>query len=71
MWETKTVTYRGGVVVFDLPARWVEEYEPSGGGTFYEDTPQSGTLRLSVLGFQIAQHQTLSEQVALIMERDG
>jgi hypothetical protein len=71
MWESKTVIYRGGVVTFDLPAHWTEEYEPKGGGTFYEDTPDSGTLRLNMLGFKIAPHQTLSEQVALMMARDG
>ena len=27
-------------------------YELSGGGTFYDDVPNSGTLRLNVLGFE-------------------
>ena len=48
----KTIHYRGGIVRFALPSDWVEEYEPDGGGTFYEDRPDSGTLRLSVLGFE-------------------
>ena len=47
----KTVNYRGGVVSFEIPEHWKEEYEPKGGGTFYEDRPDSGTLRLHVLGF--------------------
>jgi hypothetical protein len=48
---TKTVTYRGGIVVFSIPNHWLEEYEPAGGATFYEDKPDSGTLRLNVLSF--------------------
>jgi hypothetical protein len=49
--SSKRVAYRGGIASFDLPASWVEEYEAAGGGTFYEDRPDSGTLRLNVLGF--------------------
>jgi hypothetical protein len=51
MTRTKTISYRGGVVTFLVPESWHEEYEPSGGGTFYEDRPDSGTLRLNVLSF--------------------
>jgi hypothetical protein len=47
----KTINYRGGIVRFSIPHDWVEEYEPAGGGTFYEMRPDSGTLRLNVLGF--------------------
>jgi hypothetical protein len=50
--EMKTVRYRGGVVSFRIPADWEEEYEEEGGGTFYEDEPDSGTLRLNVLTMQ-------------------
>lgn len=45
----KTVSYRGGVVRFRIPAHWIEEYEDDGGGTFYEDAPGSPTLRINVL----------------------
>jgi hypothetical protein len=48
----KSVEYRGGVVSFDMPEHWKEEYEPKGGGTFYEDRAGSGTLRLHVLDFK-------------------
>ena len=48
----KLINYRGGVVRFSLPIGWVEEYEPLGGGTFYEDRLDSGTLRLNVLEFE-------------------
>lgn len=50
--ELKTINYRGGIVVFSIPRNWREEYEPAGGATFYEDSPDSGTLRLNVLGFE-------------------
>jgi hypothetical protein len=47
--ELKTISYRGGVVVFRIPAHWREEYGPDGGGTFYEDAPESATFRLEVI----------------------
>ncbi len=45
----KTIRYRGGVVSFRLPTHWVEEYEEEAGGTFYENRPDAGTLRLNVI----------------------
>jgi hypothetical protein len=50
--DLKTVSYRGGLVRFRIPAGWVESYETEGGGEFYDDDPQSGTLRLNVLTFE-------------------
>ena len=47
----KTIQYRGGIARFQIPASWVEEYEPQGGGTFYEPVDDTGTLRINVLGF--------------------
>ena len=48
----KLVSYRGGIAAFEVPDSWVEEYEPKGGGTFYEPRDDSGTLRVNVLGFE-------------------
>ena len=48
----KQIVYRGGLVEFRIPDSWTEEYEPDGGGIFYEDSPDSGTLRLNVLTFE-------------------
>ena len=48
----KMISYRGGIARFKIPANWREEYETSGGAMFYEDLPNSGTLRVSVIGFQ-------------------
>ena len=48
----KVIKYRGGVVIYRIPDNWVEEYEDEGGGTFYEDCPDSGTLRLNVISFK-------------------
>lgn len=47
--KLKTIAYRGGIVRFKIPADWVEEYEEDGGGTFYQNRPDSGTLRLNIL----------------------
>jgi len=54
MAELTTITYRGGIAKFRIPSSWVEEYEPSGGGTFYENGPDTGTLRINVLSFEKA-----------------
>lgn len=45
----KEIKYRGGVVTFSIPKHWVDEYETDGGGMFYEDAPNTGTLRLNVI----------------------
>ncbi len=45
----KTVSYGGGIVTFRIPVHWFEEHAPEGGGTFYDDAPNSGTLRLDVI----------------------
>ena len=47
--ETREIKYRGGLVTFSIPKHWVEEYEPEDGGTFYEDGPNTGTLRVNVI----------------------
>jgi hypothetical protein len=43
------IVYRGGIAHFHVPTSWVEEYEPAGGGTFYENKPGTGTLRVNVM----------------------
>jgi len=45
----KAISYRGGIITFGIPANWKEEYEPEGGGTFYEKGKDTGTLRLNVI----------------------
>jgi hypothetical protein len=67
--QLKSINYRGGIVTFSIPANWVEEYEPDGGGTFYDDAPDSGTLRLNVLSFD--SDATPADQMAATVFRDG
>jgi hypothetical protein len=57
----KPVLYRGGLVSFRIPENWREEYESEGGGTFYEDKPDSGTLRLNVLSLEKKEPLTLGD----------
>ena len=45
----KDISYRGGLVTFRVPAHWREEYGEDGGGSFYEDMPNSPTFRLEVI----------------------
>lgn len=47
--QMREIKYRGGVVTFSIPKQWVEEYEADGGSMFYEDAPNTGTLRLNVI----------------------
>ncbi len=47
--QMKTITYRGGIVTFRIPTHWREEYSETEGGMFYEDLPDSGTLRLTII----------------------
>jgi hypothetical protein len=47
--KMKTIAYRGGVITFRVPSTWKEEYQPEGGGTFYDPRPGSGTLRLNFM----------------------
>ena len=64
--KLKTINYRGGVVVFRIPASWREEYDPEGGGTFYEDKPNSGTLRLNVLSFESTSEENWEQAVGRV-----
>lgn len=45
----KTINYRDGVVEFRIPASWKEEYSDVDGGIFFDDRPDSGTLRLKLI----------------------
>src|SRR5205085_1907969 len=47
--KLKKISYRGGVVEFSIPANWKAESEHDDRGIFYEDSPDSGTLRVSVI----------------------
>jgi hypothetical protein len=67
----KNICYRGGIARFDIPASWKEEYEPSGGATFYEDRPDSGTLRLNVLSFSCNGKETGDQMVASLIAKSG
>jgi len=62
--KMKTIVYRGGIITFSIPATWKEEYKPEGGGTFYEDTPDSGTFRLNVLTFKMSDGKLASDGYA-------
>ncbi len=65
----KRIQYRGGIVCFEIPASWREEYDPKGGATFYEDGPDSGTLRLNVLSFASNGNETEAQTLANVIAR--
>jgi hypothetical protein len=45
----KEIAYRGGLIRFEVPKEWREEYEKNGGGMFYRDGKDTGTLRLNII----------------------
>ena len=71
MVPVKRICYRGGIARFDIPDSWEEDYEPSGGATFYEDEPDSGTLRLNVLTFSSNGTETGAEMVSGLIAKNG
>jgi hypothetical protein len=73
--EMKTIVYRGGVLKFRIPASWQEEYSDMDGGMFYEDGPDTGTLRVKVITIEApAEVDTISLNKvleALLQQRKG
>jgi len=65
----KTIRYRGGIVTFRIPAHWTEEYEEKGGGIFYDEDNDSGTLRLNVLTFASKTPVTTRTAMSLLEAR--
>jgi hypothetical protein len=64
--KMKEINYFGGIVKFNVPESWVEEYEydqagkiiPESGGMYYEKGPNTGTFRLVIITYQ--PHEALS-----------
>lgn len=65
----KMISYRGGVVQFRIPPNWVAEYEPEGGGTFYENRSDSPTLRLNVVTLKSPRPVTIATAEELLSSR--
>ena len=64
--EMKEIVYRGGLVKFQIPKDWMEEYGSEGGGMFFGNGPNSGTLRLDVITAESPQKLGANEPVALL-----
>jgi hypothetical protein len=65
----KTIRYRGGVVTFRIPAYWTEEYKEDGGGVFYDENNDTGTLRLNILTFASKTPVTARTAMSLLEPR--
>jgi hypothetical protein len=65
----KTIRYRGGIVTFRIPAHWTEEYQEDGGGVFYDEDTDAGTLRLNILTFASKTPVTTRTALALLEPR--
>jgi hypothetical protein len=57
----KTVNYQRGLVSFDIPAHWREDTDPAGSARFYDDSDDTGTMRLNVLSFGRKTSQTIED----------
>jgi len=55
--KMKTIAYRGGIVTFRIPTHWREEYSDTDGGMFYEEHPDSGTLRLTIITMTVPEQR--------------
>ena len=44
----KTVSYRDGLVTFEIPDNWIEDTDDETPGLFYEDVAEAGILQLSI-----------------------
>jgi hypothetical protein len=62
----KEIAYRGGLITFQVPACWVEEYGHDGGGCFYEEVDGSGTLRLDTLTAQAPSPITVTQAIEVL-----
>jgi hypothetical protein len=71
MSQLKSICYPGGIARFQIPASWKEEYQPSAGATFYEDRPDSGTLRLNVLSFHSNGGPSCDETISGLIAKSG
>lgn len=65
----KTIQYRGGVVAFRIPSFWTEEYQEEGGGTFYDEFEDTGTLRLNTIVVSSKQPVTTHQARAMAAKR--
>jgi hypothetical protein len=55
--KMKTIAYRGGIVTFRIPTHWREEYSDTDGGMLYEEHPDSGTLRLTIITMTVPEQR--------------
>ncbi|MEH6491185.1 hypothetical protein [Halopseudomonas sp.] len=64
--DSKEISYNGGLITFSVPQDWIEEYDQQVGGSFYEDSPTSGTFRLHVVTMRSPAPVTKSEAVNVL-----
>lgn len=69
--RNKEVDYRGGLNSFAIPEGWTEEYEPDGGGIFYEDRKDAGTLRLDVITASSGKPLSENEPIDILKGMSG
>lgn len=62
----KIVHYRDAVS-FPIPATWNEDDEPGVQGTYYEDGPGTGTLRVSVMQWSGANEEDRNRRVKALL----
>lgn len=61
----KRINYRG-ILRFEIPEDWIEEYDDEDGGTFYKDHPTSGTLRIKLISINIPENLSTKSTMSIL-----
>ena len=63
----QTVTYRGGVVTFEIPDNWIEDTDDDEAGLFFEDSDDAGLMRLYITTASNPNADTVTAEMLLPM----
>jgi hypothetical protein len=70
--KLKNVAFADGQIRFRIPASWLESQEEDGGGVYYDEKLDQGTLRVKVMTFttddDLTGHRALDEMGVLEAE---
>lgn len=67
----KEIVYRGGLVRFEIPNEWLEEYENDGGAMFYRKGNDTGTLRLNIITASAPDSLPKNEYIEILKTTKG
>jgi hypothetical protein len=71
VFNMKPINYRDGLLQFNLPDEWMEDYDESGVGYFYEDRDGSGTVSLNLITFETEKEMNPDAAVEALKNKAG